>query len=310
MAEQAEAGGKRLVAAGLSRGVSRTIVSLVPLDRLRPNPRQPRRYFDEGALRELAESIRSRGLIHPIVVTPDQDGQHYLILAGERRYRAALLVGLDAVPVLVRTDDPLEIALIENLQRENLTPLEEAEGLARLAQQFGYSHDELAGLIGKSRPYVSNTLALCRLPEDIRRQCHETPGLSREVLIGIARAGDPDRQRRLWHLARLRNPTVRAFRAQTAGKSAAAGELGQIKRWLGRGLRKLRAIDPSSLTSTERRALLALLRRTQRTVVAVMGDLAELELRQRVSGAEPRRPDAEPLSPPQSPIPTCAKPAP
>src|SRR5687768_11334325 len=114
----------RLAAGSIAAG-RRTLISLVPIERIRPNPEQPRRYFDQVSLAELAESIQERGLLQPVIVKSEGQNQ-FLLLAGERRYRASKMAGLTSIPALVRDDDPLEIAMIENLQREDLTPLEEA----------------------------------------------------------------------------------------------------------------------------------------------------------------------------------------
>ena len=154
----AESAAPRGVVAGTIHRKARTVLTALPLSAVRPNPAQPRRHFDPDALAELAASIAQHGLLQPVIVKREDDG--YLIMAGERRYRAAQLAGLAVIPALVRDDDPLEIAIIENLQREDLSALEEAEGLGALIDQYGYTHEALAELIGKSRPYVSNTLAL------------------------------------------------------------------------------------------------------------------------------------------------------
>ena len=182
---------------------------------------------------ELAESIRARGLLQPIVVKREGDG--YVIMAGERRWRAAQMAGLETIPALVRDDDPLEIAMIENLQRQNLTPLEEAEGLGQLIEQFSYTHETLAEMLGKSRPYVSNTLALRRLPEEIKAQYHATPDVSREILIHIAREERPERQLLLWRLARLRKlagevPRRGGWRERRSRRVARSGAPGSSAR--------------------------------------------------------------------------------
>lgn len=147
-----------------------TVVT-VPLDRVRPNPDQPRKSFSEESLGELAASIRERGIIQPILAEEQQDGS-YVIIAGERRYRAAGLAGLDFVPVLpvaVTEEERLEIALIENIQREDLNPIEEAQAYRSLMDAAGYTQEDLAGKLGKSRAAVANTLRLLRLPEELRR---------------------------------------------------------------------------------------------------------------------------------------------
>lgn len=135
-----------------------------------PNPHQPRRKFSEDALNELADSIRRLGLLQPLIVRPADDGR-YEIVAGERRWRAALIAGYDSLPVSIRelTDsEALEISLIENLQREDLNPIDTAEAYDVLVQKFSYTHEALAKRIGKDRSAVTNQLRLLKLPEPIR----------------------------------------------------------------------------------------------------------------------------------------------
>jgi ParB family chromosome partitioning protein len=144
--------------------------SELPLARLQPGRYQPRTRMDEGALYELAESIRSQGVMQPVLVRP-VDGDRYEIIAGERRVRAAALAGLDAVPVLVRAvpDEAAAVmALIENIQREDLNPLEEAQGLQRLIGEFGLTHEQAAQAVGRSRSAASNLMRLLQLAEPVR----------------------------------------------------------------------------------------------------------------------------------------------
>jgi len=141
----------------------------VPLGKLVPNPDQPRKTFEEGALEELAASIRLHGIIQPVIVEDLKDGT-FLIIAGERRYKAAEKAGLREVPVVVRSFSPekkLEIALIENIQREDLNPVEEAEAYKALLEAASLSQEEVAEKVGKSRPAVANSLRLLKLPEEI-----------------------------------------------------------------------------------------------------------------------------------------------
>jgi len=144
----------------------------LPIDLLRPGPFQPRGPMDPQALAELADSIRARGVLQPLLVRPDpaQSGQ-YQIIAGERRWRAAAAAGLHEVPALVRslTDgEAMAAALVENLQRADLNPIEEAQGYSRLVEEFGMTQETLAQAIGKSRAHVGNTLRLLNLPEKVR----------------------------------------------------------------------------------------------------------------------------------------------
>ena len=149
----------------------------IALDDIRPNPRQPRSVFEEEALAELVHSIREIGLLQPIVVRPvpdaDADGPHYELVAGERRWRAAREAGLDPIPAIVRetADDVLlRDALLENLHRSQLNALEEAAAYQQLLDDFGCTQEELATRIGRSRPQVSNTLRLLRLPAPVQRR--------------------------------------------------------------------------------------------------------------------------------------------
>ncbi len=144
----------------------------VPAGAITPNPRQPRQAFDDDALEELADSIRAVGLLQPVVVRAVMPG-HYEIVMGERRWRACQRAGLAHIPAIVRKtsdDDLLRDALIENLHREQLNPLEEAAAYQQLLDDFGATHDELARRVGRSRPHISNTLRLLQLPPDVQRR--------------------------------------------------------------------------------------------------------------------------------------------
>lgn len=159
------------------------------LDRLQPGRYQPRTRMDEGSLYELAESIKSQGVMQPILVrplAPDAAGPRYEIIAGERRFRAAALAGLSEVPVLVREvpdESAAVMALIENIQREDLNPLEEAQGLQRLTQEFGLTHEQAAQSVGRSRSAASNLLRLLQLAEPVQQML-----MAGDLDMGHARA--------------------------------------------------------------------------------------------------------------------------
>ena len=145
----------------------------LPLREIEPDPDQPRKRFDEAALAELAASIQENGLLQPIAVRPKPLGAGYLIIAGERRWRAARLAGLDEVPALIKdvTDEQAAaLALIENLQREDLDPIEVAEGCRQLIEKYGLTQETAAKRLGKSRSAVTNSLRLLNLPDDVRAQ--------------------------------------------------------------------------------------------------------------------------------------------
>jgi ParB family chromosome partitioning protein len=168
-------------------------VQRVPLDRLRPCPLQPRKDFSAEALRELADSIREQGIVQPLIVR-ERDG-YFELIAGERRWRAAQLLQLPEVPIIVRQADDravLELALIENLQRENLNALEEAHGYAQLAEQFQLTQEEIAGKVGKSRAVVANALRLLKLSLPIQnfiRDGRLSVGHAK-VILGLASEKD------------------------------------------------------------------------------------------------------------------------
>ena len=166
----------------------------VAIELIRPGAFQPRRHFDEAELEALVQSVREKGILQPLLVRPiDEAEAAFELIAGERRWRAAQRAGLHQVPVLVRTlndVEALEIALIENLQREDLTAIEEAEAYRRLIDQFGRTQAALADAVGKSRSHVANTLRLLGLPETVRRRLEEgalTAGHARALLA----ADDP-----------------------------------------------------------------------------------------------------------------------
>ena len=144
----------------------------IPIEHLTPNPRNPRRIFKEAELEELATSIREKGILQPLLVRPAAGkADRFEIIAGERRWRAAQKAGLHELPVhVVEADDKeaLELAIIENIQREDLNPLEEAAGFERLLDEFNYSQVELAQVLGKSRSHVANSLRLLKLPERVK----------------------------------------------------------------------------------------------------------------------------------------------
>jgi ParB family chromosome partitioning protein len=162
---------------------------MVPIDLLDPNPHQPRQVM--GDLSELMASIAEKGIIEPLIVR--QRGGRFQIIAGERRYHAAVQVGVRDVPVVVRESDDaevMELALIENLQRKDLTAFEEAEALQQLAARCGYTHEDMARRLGKSRTSITESLSLANMPEDVRNVCRLADITSKSTLLQIVRQGD------------------------------------------------------------------------------------------------------------------------
>lgn len=196
----------------------------VEVDKIKPNPFQPRREFDEDALRALADSIKQYGVLQALVVTrkeiEKEDGLavEYELIAGERRLRASKLAGLSQVPVLIRTGDEegkkedlmkLELAIIENVQREDLNPVEKARAFKKLSDEFGFKHHQIAQKIGKSRVYVTNTMRVLDLPEDMLAALSEgriTEGHTRPLLMLVDR---PEEQKVLFQDILLKKMNVR-----------------------------------------------------------------------------------------------------
>jgi ParB family transcriptional regulator, chromosome partitioning protein len=161
---------------------------MIRVDEIRPNPEQPRKAL--GDLRELTESVREKGVLEPLLVRFIASEGCFYIISGERRYHAARAAGLREVPCIEKSVDDaetLEIALIENIQRKDLTPFEEADGLHRLATQFEYTHEDMAKKIGRARSSVTETLSLRNIPESLRKKCIEHGVTSKSVLLQVAR---------------------------------------------------------------------------------------------------------------------------
>ena len=199
----------------------------VPVERIRRGRHQPRRIVDESALEELAHSVRSRGIVQPIVVRPTGNGG-FEIVAGERRWRAAQMAGLHEVPVVVRECSDSEaaaVALIENIQREDLNPIEEAEGYRTLADEFGLTHQALADTVGRSRSSVSNTLRLLELNRDVRalvEQGELDMGHAR-ALLALSGAEQSETAAEVVRRGLSARETEKLVRSKAKGGTAAAG---------------------------------------------------------------------------------------
>jgi ParB family chromosome partitioning protein len=232
---------------------NRSVGRLLPIDKIEPNPEQPR--VEIGDLTELTGSIREKGVLEPLLVKPNRQTGTWMIIAGERRWRASNLAGLREVPCIeldIDENEIAEIALIENLQRKDLNVWEEADGLAALGSRFGYTHDEIARKIGKSRTTVTEAMAIAGLPEDIRRKCADAGINAKSTLLEIARQFDEKAmhdfleriqnktREEIRQAARPRlsaetgihlNPTQSAAAART-NKSSAAAEKRKVFRYI------------------------------------------------------------------------------
>lgn len=200
-----------------TRSAGAPIGRLIPIDRLEPNPGQPR--VEIGDLTELIASIKAVGVLEPVLVRPAEIGGRFMIISGERRYRASLAAGLTEMPCIeMHVDDRMvaEIALIENLQRKDLTPFEEADGLEALASRFGYTHEMIAQRIGKSRSTITEALSIATLPADVKEQCRRADISSKGILLQIVRLKDADAQRAF--VERIRKQGMTRDEARAARK--------------------------------------------------------------------------------------------
>jgi ParB family chromosome partitioning protein len=225
----------------------------IPIIDLRPDPDQPRKFIDPQALADLTESIRLQGIIEPILFRVTPDSSYLIIVAGERRYRAAQDAGLFTLPGILVEGNIAEIALVENLQRQDLTCIEEAEALKKLMDDAQYTQEQLAGAIGKPRATVTEALSLTNLPIEIRDECRGNRAFGKKKLVEIARK----KQQRAMTTAfarykeELRKETEDAPRTrvkQTAG-AALCRSLDQIRA-------RVEKTDPAALTAEERQTAL------------------------------------------------------
>jgi ParB family chromosome partitioning protein len=208
----------------LARPAGTPVGRLVPVEDIDPNPNQPRQAL--GDLSELTASVREKGILEPILVR--QHNGRFQIIAGERRYRAAIEAGLDELPCIVRESvsdaEMMELALVENLQRKDLSPFEEADGLKVLAHHYGYTHEMMAERLGKSRSSITETLTLTGMPEEVRELCRLADISSKSLLLQVVRQAEPSKMAALIERLRKEGTTRLVARRLTAeGKKAGRG---------------------------------------------------------------------------------------
>jgi ParB family chromosome partitioning protein len=249
-------------------------VQKIALDKLEPNKHQPRTTFDDQALKELAASIKQYGVLQPLVVTPK--GQNFGIIAGERRWRAARLAGLDRVPAIVRTSkelEQLEIAIVENVQRVDLSPLEQAVSIERLHQQFSMSYDDIGKRLGKAATTVINTVRLLQLPPEARQalESHRiSEGHARQIL---ALKDAPDQQKALLISIIKHDWSVRQAERYVTGIKAGVKERKAAHQ-------RVQTETPATKALTKRLKLPVSIRRTARGGKLELGFKTEEELEQ------------------------------
>jgi len=197
---------------------------MISVDSLDPNPEQPR--VEIGDLSELTASVREKGVLEPLLVKSSTAKGHWMIIAGERRWRAARAAGLREVPCIEMEVDECsvaEIALIENMQRKDLTPWEEADGLASLCQRYGYTHEDLAKKVGKSRSTITEALSLASIPEEIREECRRADIHAKSLLLQIVRQPDVASMREAMREMACRNIKREEVRASGRGRKGEVG---------------------------------------------------------------------------------------
>ena len=252
---------KNLLFGGMDKG---HVLSSLPVSKIKPDPDQPRKHFDAKAIEELAATIKEKGLIQPIIVrsNPDQEEGGYIIIAGERRWRAVQKLGLESIDAVLRDDlDARTSALIENIQRVDLKPVEEANAVAELIDQKGIPQGDVASLIGKSRTTVNQILTLRKLPEDIQAESVKL-GTPKSILVELAKLKDENTVARLWSKSKAEALTIPEIRkaAKPSGKSKdGAGEtVSATERAIDRAFSSLAVLETKELSDEERGRLVEL----------------------------------------------------
>lgn len=202
-------------------GTSEDLPRIIEIDlsKINPNPDQPRKTFNQESLKELATTIEKHGLIQPITVKKINSEDGYILVAGERRLKAFELLGRTSIPAILTNGNADEIALIENIQREDLDPLDEAEALELMIKRYGYTQKQLGAIIGKAQNTVSQTLIILKLPTIIREQYKTVPHINKSILTEIAKLKNENQQMKLWNqIIQGKLTTVKATRKNQTTK--------------------------------------------------------------------------------------------
>lgn len=244
----------------------------VETDQIIPNPDQPRKYFDEQALEELSQSVRQNGVLQPIIIKYGQDGKIHLV-AGERRFRAAKKAGLAKIPAVFTTGNTAEIALIENIQREDLKPIEEAEALNRMIQEYNYTQEQLALVVGKARSTITEVLSLNKLPEPIKEQCRRADNYPRRLLVEIAKQKTEEAMLSLFNQVKndgLKSTQVRTITRGPADKPQRTPAAITIDKAVSLS-HNLSKLELATIEEQEKNQLLAELQNLKTTIEKVLG---------------------------------------
>lgn len=219
---------------------------------LQPDPQQPRKYFDEQALAELKASIEKHGVLQPVLVRQETDGR-LLLVSGERRFQASLLAGCLTIPAVFTDGDPAEVSIVENLLRENLTAIEEAEAIEKLRELHDYALSDLSTVLGKSVSTLSEILSLNKLPAEVKDDCRNDPKAGRSILVLIAKQATPKKMTALYKKYKESGLTVGEVRKKTAKPKPtdAPVDLSFVDQFYDR----LYLLESSTLTAEQKAAL-------------------------------------------------------
>ncbi len=240
---------------------------LLGINDLRTDPDQPMKHFDEEALLELKTSIEAHGVLQPVLFRVNDNGDIFLI-SGERRYQAAKLAGLAAIPAIYTMGDPTELSLVENLLRENLTAIEEAEAVQNLKTKHDYQLEQLSRILGKSVSSISEIMSLTNLPESIKDDCRNDPKVARSILVEIARKQKPDLMMKLYGQYR-ENGLTRGDLRKKRRKGKSVVKSGNF-RFISNSARRIVSIDASSLPPPEKDALIKELEKLQANALKLL----------------------------------------
>ena len=248
----------------------------IPLSDLQPDPNQPRKYMEPQALDDLSASIATHGVLTPILfrIAPPPVGaatetpSSYWIVAGERRFEAAKKAGLTDIPAILVEGKTSEIALVENLLRQDLTPVEEAEALDRLLKVENYTQEQLGVIIGKARTTVNEILSLNRLPQEVRDECRTNPAVTRKTLVVIARKKQSRGMITAWK--KLKEKAAKEESGSGKRKPRIAATPAELMDWVGKANARLSGLDPSAWSDEEKTGLTASLNELKKTILALL----------------------------------------
>ena len=240
---------------------------MLSVDDLQPDPNQPRKHFDTEALIELKASIDSHGVLQPVLFRRDEAGD-LLLVSGERRFQAAKLAGLSTIPAIFTIGDPTELSLVENLLRENLTAIEEAEAVQKLKMKYDYQLEQLSKILGKSVSSISEIISITNLPDSIKDDCRKDPKVARSILVEIARKQSPDKMLELYRQYREDGLTRGDLRKKT--RKAKAPAKSSSFRFISTSARRMDSIDTSSLQPQEKDKLIKDLEKLQENMLKLL----------------------------------------